>query len=77
MADVVWREVKNYPVLVNGVNVAATSPFTSNLAMCCKDEEEEIHTRQTSRTQSSGYEIFLFIVLEILSCSHSRKWHMH
>ena len=51
MTDVVWREVKNYPVLVNGVNVAATSPFTSNLAMCCKDEEEEIHTRQTSRTQ--------------------------
>ena len=43
MTDVVWREVKNYPVFVNGVNVAATSPFTSNLAMCCKDEEEETH----------------------------------
>ena len=32
-------EESNYPVFVNGVNVAATSPFTSNLAMCCGDEE--------------------------------------
>ena len=48
MADVLWREVKNYPVFVNGVNVAATSPFTSNLAMCCKDEEEEIYTHTSN-----------------------------
>ena len=52
------------------------SPQTWQCAV--KDEEEDIHTRQTSRTQSSGYEtvIFLFIVLEILSMlSHSKIAH--